>query len=106
MELDIKKGHFKKIEGDNLKALMKSYFGNVKESGGKLVSEFGALRPITVWLKGKNVLCVEIETDRMVDDSVAMDSIKARNGFLLDATGFSTKERSKRLQKKAKEGKL
>jgi hypothetical protein len=106
LELDIKRGHFKNIEGDKLPNLMKEHFGNVKKDGEKLISNFGAMKPITVELKGKKALIVEIVTDKDAGENSAMETIRARNSFLLAATGFTTKERSKRLQKKAKEGKL
>ncbi|MCJ2541176.1 MAG: DUF5611 family protein [Candidatus Thermoplasmatota archaeon] len=37
---------------------------------------------------------------------MASESIRRYNKFLEAATGFNTKQRSKRLQKKAKEGKM
>ncbi len=103
---DIKKGHFKNLENDGLKKAMMDVFGEVEVEGEKYKSNFGAMKPITVWLKGKNELAVDISTNKDVDEETAMKSIKAKNDFLLRATGFSAKERSKRLQKKAKEGKL
>ena len=106
MQLDIKRGHFKNIEGDKLEKLMNEHFGNVKKEGETLISNFGAMRPITVKLEGKKSILVDIETDKNVEDSLISETIKARNNFLLAATGFTSKERSKRLQKKAKEGKL
>jgi hypothetical protein len=106
VEYDIKRGHFKKIDGKQLPELMKQYFGDVEKDGDKLVSNFGAMKPITVWIKDKKTICVEITTSKDVDDSTALETIKARNRFLLDVTGFSSKERQKRLKKKAKDGKL
>lgn len=105
-ELEIKRGHAKNVEGDKLKALMVKYFKDVKKDGDKLVANFGAMKPICVWLKGKNVICVEIVTEKEISDSTAMETIKAKNGFLEEATGFTAGERAKRLQKKAKEGSL
>ncbi len=104
-ELDIKRGHFGKIEGDQLKHLMGDIFGGVEESeGGKLTSTFGAMAPISVWVKDKKALCIDIITQIEVDDKTAMDSIRAKNKFLEAATGFSAKERLKRAKNKAKKG--
>jgi len=105
-ELEIKRGHFKNIEGDNLNTLMVKYFKTVKKDGDKLVANFGAMKPIEVWIKGKNLLCVEIVTDKTASETIAMDTIRAKNGFLEEATGFTSSERAKRLQKKAKQGGL
>lgn len=104
--LDIKRGHYKNIEGAGLKNIMTEVFGEVQKDGDKLKVNYGAMKPITVWLKSKKELVVDITTDKDVSDDEVMQTIKAKNDFLLKATGFSSKERSKRLQKKAKEGKL
>lgn len=104
--LDIKRGHYKTLEEIGLQKMMEEAFGEVQKDGDKLVANYGAMKPITVWLKSKKELCVDIATDANVTDEEVMKTIKAKNDFLLRATGFSTKERSKRLQKKAKEGKL
>jgi hypothetical protein len=104
--LDIKRGHYKNLEEIGLQKMMEEAFGAVHKDGDKLKADFGAMKPITVWIKSKKELCVDIATDANVTDDEVMKTIKAKNDFLLRATGFSTKERSKRLQKKAKEGKL
>jgi hypothetical protein len=44
--------------------------------------------------------------DPTVPDDVAGSTIKAFNTFLERVTGYTAKERGKRAQKKAKEGKL
>lgn len=105
-EYDIKRGHQKTLEGGHLKAIMQELFGNVKEEGENLISNFGALDRLSVGWDGKNLLKVETVMNPKVDPAVAGDTIKAYNKFLEAATGMSSKERGKRLQKKAKEGKL
>ena len=103
---DIKKGHFKNLEDNGLENIIKEILGDVHKEGDKYVANFGAMKPITVWLQSKKELCIDIVTDKDVNDEVAMQTIRAKNEFLKMATGFSSKERSKRLKKKAKEGKL
>jgi len=105
-DYDIKRGHQKTLEGGGLKAMMKEIFGNVKEEGGMLISNYGALDRLTVGWDGKNALKVETVMNPKVDTALAGDTIKAYNKFLEAATGMSSKERGKRLQKKAKEGTL
>lgn len=104
--LDIKRGHYKNIEGTGLENIMTEVFGEVQKDGDKFKVNYGAMKPITVWLKSKKELVVDIITDKDAREDEVMKTIKAKNDFLLKATGFSSKERSKRLQKKAKEGKL
>lgn len=104
--LDIKRGHYKTLEEIGLERMMTEAFGGVEKDGDKFKTNFGAMKPITVWIKSKKELCVDIITAKDVPDDTVLKTIKAKNDFLFRATGFSTKERSKRLQKKAKEGKL
>ena len=103
---DIKRGHFKNLEDNGLENIIKEILGDVHKEGDKYVANFGAMKPITVWLQSKKELCIDIVTDKDVNDEVAMQTIRAKNEFLKMVTGFSSKERSKRLKKKVKEGKL
>jgi hypothetical protein len=99
-EYDIKRGHFEKIEGGKLEAMMENIFGNAKKNGEKLSSSFGALENITAWVDGKKTLCVETKMNTKVDDKTATETIRAYNLFLEQATGFNSKERKKRANKK------
>jgi len=106
MEFDIKKGHGSSLEGDGLKELMKSVLGNVKEENGTLVASFGATTRFEVKLVSKTALSVVSTSDKNASTETMMESNRKYNEFMEKATGFNAKERSKRLQKKAKEGKL
>ncbi len=106
VEFDIKRGHYKNLDGEQLQDLLQETFGNVSREGDALVSRFGALDPITVRVVDKSTLAVDIATGSGVSDEVALDSIRAKNAFLEAATGFTSSQRSKRVQKKAKDGKL
>jgi hypothetical protein len=105
-DYEIRRGHQKELEGGKLRSMMQQTFGNVAEEGGLLVSSFGALSRLAVGWDGKDILKVDTVMDTNVAPEVAQSTVKAYYGFLEKATGFSSKERSKRLQKKAKEGKL
>ncbi len=105
-EYEVRRGHQEHIQPDKLRVHMQEIFGSVQERDGKLVSSYGALKEITAWPSGKNVLSVETEMDKGVTDQVAQNTIRAYNTFLEAATGYTAKERGKRAQKKAKEGKL
>ena len=105
-EYEVRRGHQENIEPAKLKAHMHEIFGNAQEKDGKLVSSFGALKEIAAWPGKKNVLVVDTKMDPSVGNDVAQLTVKAYNTFLERATGFTSKERGKRVQKKAKEGKL
>lgn len=102
---EIKRGHFKNLEGDGLRKLLEETFGDVKVDGERLRVSYGAIREMTVWTDGK-MLYVDTTMERSVDDQTAAATIRAYNSFLERATGFTSKQRRERLQKRAKEGKL
>ncbi|RLF69195.1 MAG: hypothetical protein DRN57_01630 [Thermoplasmata archaeon] len=103
--LDIKRGRFKDIEGDNLFKKMEETFGNCHREGDWLVSSFGAMDPIKLKVISKSELVLDITTVKVPDEEV-LNSMRKKNQILEFATGFSAKERLKRLKKKAKEGTL
>ncbi len=106
MEFDIKKGHAASLEGDGLKNLMKEVLGKVEEENGSLISSFGATVRFEVKMLSKSTLSVVTTSDKGASPEAMIESNRKYNEFMEKATGFNTKERSKRLQKKAKEGKL
>ncbi len=105
---DIKRGHFKNVDGDGLYNLLEAHFDGAisRTPDGWLQTSYGALPVMRVRVVGKDKLEVHTETDRGAAPEVAAETIRRWNTFLQAATGFSSKERSKRLQKKAKEGAL
>jgi hypothetical protein len=104
-EYDIRKGFQDKTQPENLKALMKEIFGNAEEKEGKILSSYGGLKELAAW-PSKKTLFVDTKMDPSVANDVARQTIEAYNTFLERATGYTSKERGKRIQKKAKEGKL
>ena len=104
-EYEVRRGHQENISPEKLKAHMQDVFGNAEQRDDRLVASFGALKQLSAWQGGKNILCVETEMDPSVDDETALKTIKAYNTFLERATGYTAKERGKRAQKKAKQGK-
>jgi len=104
-KLDIKRGNYSKIEGDKLFELMKEIFGNCSMDGDWLISEYGAMKPIKIKVLNKNEIAMEIITVEIPEDQV-LDTMRKRNAFLEKATGFTSKERLKRLKDKAKKGGL
>ena len=100
---DVKRGHYKNIEGDQLKELMIEKFEDVEEKDEKLVTNYGAIDHLEVWTEGRTGLWVDLEMDEDVEDETAMETISVWNEFLEEATGFTAKKRRKRAKKKAKE---
>lgn len=106
-EFDIKKGWYGKIEGDQLPKIMEEVFGNVVEEDGAFVSKFGVLARIEAKILSKTVIAIDtVNEDGTFNDEMILDSKRALNKFMEQATGFDAKARMKREQKKAKEGKI
>lgn len=106
MDYDIKRGHFRNIEGDGLKNIMEELFNGCREDGDTLIASYGGMKELKVRILDKSTVSIETESDPGVPDDVALDTIRKFNGFLEKATGFTSKQRRDRLSKKAKEGKL
>ena len=105
---DIKRGHWKVVDGEGLKDLMAEQFETeveVSDDGWHCI-EYGALKPLKAKVLSKSEVEIVTVADPNVTTEVASDSIRRYNRFLEAATGFNSKERKKRLNKKAKEGKL
>jgi len=102
---EIKRGLGKSLEGDGLFRIAKEVFGNAEKKGEKVVVTFGALAPLEAEYNGKELL-ISTTMKKDVDAETASNTIKMYNKFLENATGYTSKERAKKLQKKAKEGKL
>jgi len=103
---DIKRGHWKVVDGEGLEGLMEEHFETsvaVDDDGWHMV-EYGGLKPLKVKMLSKSELEVITVSNPEVPDEVARESIRRYNRFLEAATGFNTKQRSKRLQQKAKKG--
>ncbi len=101
---ELRRGHSKNLEGDQLRAIAEQHFGAATEEGGKVVLSFGAIETMTVWTDGKQ-LFVDMVMKSGVPDGVATDTISRNNRFLEAATGYSAKERAKKAQEAAKKGK-
>lgn len=106
MDYDIKKGNYGNLEGDGLRNMMEAAFGSAKMEGEVCVSSYGAMTRIEVRVKSKTLLDINTLTNKDASVDTASETIKKWNAFLEQVTGFTSKERRNRLQKKAKEGKL
>ena len=90
-----KRGYKKSLE--EIRDIMVEIFGTVKMQGSKLISSYKGLERIEVWLENGK-LVVETKS-RNVSDKDAVDTVKAWNEFLFRVTGYTAKERKKKLTK-------
>ena len=92
---DFKRGHKKGL--DNIAKIMKDIFGEVREENGHLISSFGALVRIEVWIENGK-MAAETESKK-VESSLAQETLRKWNDFLFRVTGYTAKERKKKMTK-------
>lgn len=92
---DFKRGHKKDMS--DIEKIMRDMFNNVHEENGKLIAEYGGLERIEVWLDGKK-LAVETKS-KYVGEQEAINTLKVWNDFLFKVTGYTSKERKKKMSK-------
>lgn len=101
--LDIKRGHWKKVDLDEL---MKQYFESYDTEDGPdgkwYVGSGPALKSFKLCMKDKSTLLLDIEENREASLDEARDAIRLKNQVLEAATGFTAKQRAKRAQEAAK----
>ncbi len=90
-----KRGHKKTLE--DIGNIMKELFGEVREENGHLIASFGALERIDVWLEG-NKLAAETRSKK-VESDLAQETLRRWNDFLFRVTGYTAKERKKKMTK-------
>ena len=79
---------------------MGPYFEGISRNGEKVAGKYGAIAAIEVSAVGRKLL-VEVRMDPKVPIEVAQETIRRYNRFLEETTGYSAKERAKRIKKAA-----
>jgi hypothetical protein len=83
-----------------LAAVCQTHFGAATTEAASVLTHWGAIDRLTARAEGKD-LAVDLVMNPKVDGSVASETIRRYNAFLEAVTGFSSKERAKRLRKSA-----
>ncbi|MCI4334958.1 MAG: DUF5611 family protein [Thermoplasmata archaeon] len=96
----VRPSHRARLRDGSLSTLATEQFGSARAEGPKVVSSYGAIAELKVWPEG-SALAVDLRMDPKVEEAVARETIRRYNLFLLGATGYSAKERAKRLRKAA-----
>ncbi len=87
-----------------IESLLRECFGVAPRSEeGRFVLQFGSFARLAVWLDGK-ALTVESQPAPGTPKEAIQETIRRFNDFLLKATGFTSKERTKKLGKEADPG--
>lgn len=81
-----------------LATIMKSHFDTAGIEADSVVATYGAISRIAARPTGRE-LTIEVVMNPKVPEDVARETIRRYNQFLEAATGYSSKERAKRLRK-------
>jgi len=81
-----------------LKSIIQEIFGECTEEENCFTTSYGALKLLKIRVN-KNQLCVETEMNKDVSEQIGVETRKKYNLLLERVTGYTSKERSKKLQK-------
>ena len=93
----------KLLSAASLETICQECFGSAAIEGDSVRTEYGAITRLVARPAGA-VLSIDLTMNPKVPEDVARETIRRYNQFLESATGFSSKERAKRLRKSAVEG--
>jgi hypothetical protein len=96
----VRTDHRPRLERTALLDSCRSAFGQAEVVGDEVIASFGALKRLAVRADGR-ALRVDVTMDPKVPEDVAKETVRRYNLFLEDTTGYSSKERARRLRKAA-----
>ncbi len=99
----VRPDHRANLVAARLEEIARAEFGTAAREGESVVASFGALQRLSAGAAGRE-LQVDMTMDPKVPEAVASETIARYNRFLEAVTGYSSKERAKRLRKSASGG--
>jgi hypothetical protein len=94
--------HRKGLEPEALAGSMRAHFEDVTTDGTTVTARWGAIERLAARAEGRD-LAIDLVMNPKVPEDVARETIGRYNRFLEAATGYSAKERARRLRKSAGE---
>ncbi len=96
----VRASHRAQLVPESLARLVAAHFGSARTEGDSVVTTCGAISRLVV--RGQDrALVVDVTMNAKVPEDVARDTIGRYNRFLEETTGYSSKERARRLRKSA-----
>jgi hypothetical protein len=96
----VRPSHRKNLTGASLVEIARNHFDAAEPDGDSVTTSWGAIDRLSA--RGENKeLRVDLTMNPKVDNQIASETIARYNRFLEEATGYSAKERAKRLRKTA-----
>jgi hypothetical protein len=96
----VRASHRKNLEPASLAVILRTHFESAEVNGVAVEAKWGAIERLSARGDGRE-LAVEMTMNPKVDNTVAAETIARYNRFLEETTGYSSKERAKRLRKAA-----
>ncbi|MFI5418448.1 MAG: DUF5611 family protein [Candidatus Lutacidiplasmatales archaeon] len=94
----VRPSHRANLTPENLERIARNHFTEVTSSEGLVTAKYGALDRLAAKAAGRE-LSIEVAMNPKVAIEVAQETIRRYNRFLEETTGYSTKERARRLKK-------
>jgi hypothetical protein len=94
----VRTSHRKNLDLEAIGVIARQHFDSVRVGATEVETSFGALERMTVRPEGR-ALAVELRMNPRVEETVARETIGRYNRFLEEVTGYSAKERARRLRK-------
>ncbi len=98
----IRTSHRSQLTAEVLQQKLAAEFDSAQIEAGVATAHYGALERISARAEGRE-LEIDVTMNPRVPEEVARETIARYNRFLEAATGYSSKERAKRLRKSAGE---
>jgi hypothetical protein len=99
----VRPDHRRCLAAPALAELARTHLGPPTIEGGAVSASYGALVRLVAKADGRS-LSIDVTMDPKVPEEVARETIARYNRFLEAVTGYSAKERAKRLRKSAGDG--
>lgn len=94
----VRASHRGRLRDGGLLPLATECFGTARADGPEIVASFGALVELRAHPEAGQ-LAIQVRMDPKVAEPIARETIQRYNRFLEQATGYSSKERARRLKK-------
>jgi hypothetical protein len=98
----VRASHRRNLDLAAIGAIARQHFDKVEVDGAEVRASYGAIERLSARPDGRS-LALEVRTNPRVEEAVARESIGRYNRFLEEVTGYSSKERARRLRKSAGE---
>lgn len=96
----VRTSHRANLRPEALAEIVRAVFDTAELRDGVVQGHYGALQSLRVRAQGRE-LEVDVRMDPKVPAEVAAETVRRYNRFLEESTGYSAKERARRLRKSA-----